>query len=241
MHDHAAATDIGRVRDHNEDAYTVVPLIDGVLCAVADGMGGHAAGEVASELAVESMNVAGRLVRRGETALPLLEQAVDEAHAKIREQAQDGRQGMGCTLTAGAVRPGQVELLHIGDSRAYRLRGDEIEQLTKDDSLVGEMVRQNLISREEAQRHPSRSVLLRALGVGEVADFTSTTVEVQAKDVLLFCSDGLTTHLTDSRIRELVQGQRSLKKAAQALIEAANEAGGVDNITVVLVRCGGPA
>lgn len=239
MLEHAAVTDVGRVRDHNEDALAAVPLIDGLLVAVADGMGGHAAGEVASALAVEGVRRAARNTRKGESALPQLETQVDRAHEQIRKQAQDGREGMGCTLTAAAIRPGKVEILQIGDSRAYLLRDGEIQQLTDDDSLVGEMVRASVLSAEEARHHPARSVLTKALGIGEVADFTLVEAEVQDGDLLLVCSDGLTSMVNDDQIVDLVAAAKGVQAQAKALVAAANDAGGTDNITVVLARCKG--
>lgn len=241
MLEHAAVTDVGRVRDHNEDAHAVVPLIDGLLLAVADGMGGHAAGEVASALAVEGVQRAGRNTRRGESALVPLEEQIDRAHEKIRESAQDGREGMGCTLTVAALRPGKVELLQIGDSRAYLMHDDGLEQLTEDDSLVGEMVRAAVLTADEARHHPARSVLTKALGIGDVADFVTFEVEVRDGDLLLLCSDGLTSMVDDQTIHAILQSTRGLAAQAKALVAAANEAGGTDNITVVLARCKGAA
>ncbi len=241
MLEHAAVTDTGRVREHNEDAHVVVPLLDGLLVAVADGMGGHAAGEVASALAIEGVQRAGRNTRKGESALPQLELQVARAHAMIREQAQDGREGMGCTLTAAALRPGKVELLQIGDSRAYLAREDGLEQLTDDDSLVGEMVRAAVLSAEEARHHPARSVLTKALGIGGEADFALLEAEVKEGDVLLLCSDGLTSLVDDQRIHAILVATKGLPAQAKALVAAANDAGGTDNITVVLARCKGAA
>ena len=239
MVDHAALTDVGRTRDHNEDAYTIVPLLDGLLLAVADGMGGHAAGEVASALAIEGVARAGRNTRRGESALPQLEHQVDKAHHLIRESAQNGREGMGCTLTAAVLRPGKVEILQIGDSRAYLVRDDGMEQLTDDDSLVGEMVRASVLSPDEARHHPARSVLTKALGIGESAEFTTLDAMVAAGELLMICSDGLTSLLEDEMIHGVLMDTKGLKAQARALVEAANEAGGTDNITVVLAKCQG--
>lgn len=236
MKDHAALTDVGRTREHNEDAYAVVQLLDGLLCAVADGMGGHAAGEVASRIAIEKMEHAARAARLGQPLLPELQNAADAAHAAIREAAQDGREGMGCTLTVVAVRPGKLELLHIGDSRAYLLHDGAIEQLTDDDTLVGEMQRQALLTEAEAREHPARSVLTRALGVGQVADFSAATIDSRPGDLLLLCSDGLTGHLTDDELLARLDPKQGLEPVAKALVAAANEAGGSDNVTVVLAR-----
>ncbi len=236
MFEHAAATDVGRLRNHNEDSHLVVELPDGLLCAVSDGMGGHAAGEVASRLAIEHLAAAARELPAGEPALLRLQTAVQAAHAAIRAAATGGREGMGCTLTAAVWRDQAIELLSIGDSRAYRLRATSVEQLTEDDSLVGEMVRQKLLTADQARSHPARSYLTRALGVGTAAEYATATATLESGEVLLLCSDGLTAHVADDQILALVNGAATLAAAAAALVQAANEGGGSDNITVVLAR-----
>lgn len=239
MLDHAVASDVGRHRDHNEDRAGVAELADGLVAVVADGMGGHAAGEVASEIAVT------RLLRVAEEAadgglLDALEAAASEAHEAIREAARDGREGMGCTLTAAAVRPGRLELLHIGDSRAYVLSEGKLHQLTEDDTLVQEMVSERVLTAEQARSHPARSVLTQALGVGDAATCKRIETELAGGEILLLCSDGLNGQLRDDRIQFILTHTRSLASAARRLVEAANRAGGRDNITVLLVRCPGP-
>lgn len=237
------ATDVGRVRDHNEDACLVAPVPGGLVLAVADGMGGHAAGEVASGLAIEGLQRAVDRIRGPGAALGILQDEVERAHQAIRAAAQGEREGMGCTLTVAALWPGQVEILQIGDSRAYCYDDTGLVQLTEDDSLVGEMVRANILSAAAARHHPARSVLTRALGIGPHADCQAVIRPVADGQLLLLCSDGLTSMLDDAAIAARLAAGGDLEALAQGLVAAANEAGGSDNITVVLAPCrgGGPS
>lgn len=229
-------TDVGRQRSSNEDNYFEghprVPIL-----AVADGMGGARAGEVASKLAVE---VFAEMGTDGEGPEQLLEAIVKEANRRIYELAQkdESRAGMGCTLTAAFVGDGEITIGHVGDSRAYRLRGEQLEQLTSDHSLVEELVRQGKLTAEEAEVHPQRSIITRALGPEPEVEVDAFTHSAKPDDVYLLCSDGLTGMVQDERIAEILLGRSSLKQAAEALIAAANENGGRDNITVVLFRLG---
>lgn len=238
MMDYAMASDVGRHRDHNEDRVGAAPLPDGLLGVVADGMGGHAAGEVASQMAMDALLAAAGPAAEGESLLGALEAAALAAHAAIQAAAQDGREGMGCTLTAAAVRPGRIELLHIGDSRAYVIGEAGMRQITTDDTLVQEMVSERVLTAEQARSHPARSVLTQALGVGERPTFLQIEEPVADGVLLLLCSDGLTAHLSDEKIARQIELSRSLGSAARRLVEAANRAGGRDNISVLLVRCG---
>lgn len=235
MSDSAYATDVGRERHHNEDSVAVVPLVDGVLCAVADGMGGHAAGEIASQLAIDAMVAIAPQIRAGQSGLQAILSAAGRAHRAILDAARDGREGMGCTLTVAALRPDSVEVLHIGDSRAYRIENSSIAQLTRDHTMVEQMVRENILTPEQARTHPARNYLMRALGVDPV-QFDTETFERDGHEVFLLCSDGLTGHLQDAEILKRVNCAASLDDAVQDLVRAANEGGGSDNITVVLAR-----
>lgn len=232
--DHAAASDVGRMRKANEDSYFVrVPLF-----VVADGMGGAQAGEVASQIAVDAF--ADPL---DETLAPerRLAAAVQSANREIHDQslADQSRQGMGTTLTSALLGDEELTLAHVGDSRAYRLRDGELTRLTTDHSLVGEMVRRGAITEAEAEVHPQRSILTRALGPEREIEVDTLTHTVRDGDVYLLCSDGLTGMVSDAQIAEVAGSGVPLREVAEELIARANAAGGVDNITVVAFRVGG--
>jgi serine/threonine protein phosphatase PrpC len=230
--EHFERTDTGRQRRGNEDAfYARAPLF-----AVADGMGGAQAGEVASHLAVEVLEQglpdgAGSVEER-------LRARVSEANERIMESAQadDARAGMGTTLTVAYVGEDDLTVAHVGDSRLYRLRDGTFERLTDDHSLVEELVRQGKLTPEEADEHPQRSIITRALGAEEGVEADSATWAGRHDDVYLICSDGLTSMVPEARVAEVLAAGRSLAAAGRALIDAANDAGGRDNITVVLFR-----
>jgi protein phosphatase len=230
--EHAALSDLGREREGNEDSFLDLPP----LFVVADGMGGAEAGEVASQTVVE---VFGEAVAAGE--LPEgLEATIQSANARIYAMAQENpeRKGMGCTTTASYVSGGRLTVAHVGDSRLYRLRGGVFEQLTDDHSLVGGLVRLGQLTPEEAENHPQRSVILRAVGVEAQVEVDVLQHELEAGDVYMACSDGLTGMVRDVVIAETLGMFSSLSDAAEMLIELANAAGGKDNITVVLFRIG---
>ena len=221
-------SDPGRRRRRNEDAYVVSPP----LFAVADGMGGAQAGELASRIAVEAMGE--------ETATPGEERVltlIREANRRVfdRSSQDASASGMGTTMTAALVGDdGQVTIGHVGDSRAYLLREGRLEQLTEDHSLVAELVRTGKLSAEEAEHHPQRSVITRALGTDPEVDVDTFTVEARAGDLFLLCSDGLTSMLDDEEILRTVEdAEGDIESAAQGLIGKANRGGGEDNITVV--------
>jgi protein phosphatase len=230
--EHAALSDVGREREGNEDSFLERPP----LFVVADGMGGAEAGEVASQTVVE---VFGEAAAAGE--LPAgLEATVQRANARIYAMAQENpeRAGMGCTTTASFVSGGRLTVAHVGDSRLYRLRGGAFEQLTDDHSLVGGLVRLGQLTPEEAENHPQRSVILRAVGVEAKVEVDVLQHELEAGDVYMACSDGLTGMVRDVVIAETLGMFSRLAEAAEMLIELANAAGGKDNITVVLFRVG---
>ena len=238
--EHAERTDTGRQRRANEDAYHArAPLF-----AVADGMGGAQAGEVASATAVEALS--GGLPDGAGTVEQRLARAVQDANERIHalSVADEDRAGMGTTLTAAYVGEAEVTIVHVGDSRCYRWRGGELERLTTDHSLVEELVRQGRLSPEEAEEHPQRSIITRALGPEAVVQPDALTVPARAGDVFLLCSDGLTSMVPEAGVRTVLADAPTLRTAAANLVERANSAGGRDNITVVLFRledAGGPA
>ncbi len=231
--EHAERSDTGRVRSTNEDSY----LVRSPLFVVADGMGGASAGEVASRLAVEAF--AAGLPSGAETE-DRLESVVRSANALIHSEAQadPSRRGMGTTVTAVLVGDGSAAVAHVGDSRAYLIRDGSIEQLTRDHTLVDELVRQGRLTAEEAAAHPQRSIITRALGPEPEVEVDTSTHELLAGDLLLLCSDGLTGMVDEPSLLHTVTAAKTLTAACRSLVKQANEAGGRDNITVVLVRVG---
>jgi PPM family protein phosphatase len=222
---HAGRSHPGRRRRRNEDSYVIAPP----LFAVADGMGGARAGEIASRLAAAAVREEGG--ERVDVA-----ELIQEANRRVFERARDdaSASGMGTTMTVALVEADHVTIGHVGDSRAYRLRDNALEQLTEDHSLVAELVRSGKLSPEEAESHPQRSVITRALGTEPDVDADTFTVEAHAGDVFLLCSDGLTTMVEDDHIVEVVNRHRGdLERAAKQLIADANRSGGEDNVTVV--------
>ncbi len=226
-----AGTDTGRQRRANEDSL----LARAPLFVVADGMGGAQAGEVASRLAVESFQLGVQDASQPELALADLAIA---ANTRIHElsHANAEHAGMGTTLTAVYVGEQEVAIAHVGDSRAYCLRDGQLERLTDDHSLVDELMRQGRLTPEEAIEHPQRSVITRALGPEGTVEVDTRSVRARAGDVYLICSDGLTTMIGEDQIAQVLLAHPRLRDAGEALIAAANEAGGRDNITVVLLR-----
>jgi len=226
-------TDVGRQRNANED--DLFAAADAGLFAVADGMGGARAGEVAAKAAVEQL--AG-LEEKREVGERELATVVEEANRRIHElsRSDEALAGMGTTMTAVSVGDGEVAIAHVGDSRAYRLRDDELERLTHDHSLVDEMVRAGRLTPEEAEVHPQRSIITRALGPEPQVEVERMTYPARSGDVYLICSDGLTTMVPEDAVAAILRGRSSLQQAAEDLVRAANEAGGKDNVTVVLFR-----
>lgn len=232
--DHAARTDTGRARQANEDSYWV----RSPLFVLADGMGGAQAGEVASKTAVDVFSAHGGLPDGPGTYEERLAALVEQANARVHERAHSDEQfaGMGTTLTVAYVGEDDLAIAHVGDSRFYVLREGKLSQLTDDHSLVGELVRRGQISAEEAEDHPQRSIITRALGIeGEVV-VDHFSWPVRDGDVFLLCSDGLTGMVPDARVAEIISASPDLSTAATRLVAAANDAGGRDNITVILFR-----
>jgi PPM family protein phosphatase len=229
---YAVASDTGRRRRRNEDNYVVAPP----LFAVADGMGGAQAGEVASQLAASALE-------GGNTDAPdgpqRIDELIQEANRRIFDRASSdpSASGMGTTMTVALVEGMSVAIGHVGDSRAYLVRGEHMEQLTEDHSLVNELLKSGKLSEEEAQVHPQRSVITRAVGTDPDVDVDGFTIEAEDGDVFLICSDGLSDMVEDEEILELLHRDRDdLDKAVRALVSAANRGGGEDNITAVAFR-----
>jgi protein phosphatase len=223
-----AATDVGRQRERNEDSYLSTPP----LYAVADGMGGHRGGNVASSIA---MRVLARIAQPGNW--PQLGEQVRQANRAILQQAHGDRtlSGMGTTLTAAFMDGDEVHLAHVGDSRAYLLRGGQLGQITEDHTLVHRMVQEGKITEEEAEHHPQRSILIRALGVEDPVEVDETNFAAQEGDRVLLCSDGLYSMVGDQQIKDVLTSTPNPQEASDKLVELANGAGGQDNITVVIL------
>ncbi len=226
----ASLTHVGRVRDHNEDACGAFDELQ--LWLVTDGLGGHAAGEVASALAMEAIPAA---MREGQT----LEAAIETAHCRISEAPAQGqgRPGMGCTVVALQLDGPHYRIAWVGDSRVYRWDG-ALHQETKDHSYVQRLIDASVITPEEARRHPQRNMITQALGGLDLGDLKVDSVMGPRNpgDLFLLCSDGLTGEVTDNQIAELLTEPRSLQEKADALVQAVLDQGGSDNITVVLVE-----
>ena len=227
-------TDTGKRRRRNEDEYVVEPP----LFAIADGMGGAQAGELASSLAAGAVRDDETVSGSGERRVTEL---IQEANRRVYQRSsQDASaSGMGTTMTVALVEDGAVVFGHVGDSRAYLIRDGRLEQLTEDHSLVAELVRSGKLSPEEAETHPQRSVITRALGTDPDVDVDTFSIPTHPGDLFMLCSDGLTAMVEDEAILEAVERNRGdLQTAVKALIRAANKGGGEDNITVVFFEIG---
>lgn len=235
------ASDKGRVRDLNEDSFCLhgfdrqEPL---GFCILSDGMGGHNAGEVASQRTVQF--AAEELLKdKSLTEAPrLLNQAVKTANERVYQMAManQSQYGMGATLVMACICSDEAYIANVGDSRAYAYRKGELIQITKDHSIVEEMVANGTITKEEARNHPQRNIITRAIGADKETEADIFEYDYYAGDVLLLCSDGLSSMLTDDEIKEVVSRNTDAKTMVSVLIEAANDRGGRDNITVICIR-----
>jgi protein phosphatase len=226
----AGRTDTGRRRRRNEDAYVVAPP----FFAIADGMGGAQAGEIASRLAARALEEGADDDGGGAARVVEL---IQEANRRVYQRSSEdpSTSGMGTTMTVALVEGDTVSIGHVGDSRAYRIRDGELAQLTEDHTLVQELMRSGKLTPEEAETHPQRSVITRALGTDPDVDVDTFPVDARTGDVFMLCSDGLTTMVGDEAILRIVEENRGdLDAAAEALVSTANRGGGEDNITVVL-------
>jgi protein phosphatase len=227
----AGATDRGRVRPGNEDAFVVAPP----LYVVADGMGGHRGGEVAARLAVSALAARGPALAAAEGEA--LAEALREANRMILDTAAEDEalRGMATTCTAVLVRGRLARIAHVGDSRAYLFRGGRLTQLTEDHSVVAQLVKEGYLSAEEALHHPRRNVILRALGHQPALEPETAEVVLDAEDRLLLCSDGLTNMVLDDAIAAVLASEDDAESAAHRLVGLANAAGGADNVTVIVI------
>lgn len=234
----AARSHVGMRRQENEDRHALVTDLG--LYIVADGMGGHRAGQVASQLACEGAVRAIETLQGASVSLAeRLRHAVNSANREIFIAAQRDAElsGMGTTFVGMLFDGERLALAHVGDSRAYLLRQGRLRALTDDHSIVGELLRRHEISEQDAREHPHRHVLTRALGVRSTTEPDLAEMTPQPGDIFILCSDGLTGHVSDEDIARWLTECEDLETAATGLVESANDAGGLDNITVVLVRC----
>jgi protein phosphatase len=234
----AVRTDVGRRRQANEDAYAIESEVG--LFLVADGMGGHRAGQVASRMASEAtLRAASEARESPESLLERAARVVAAANREVFDTAQGDSElaGMGTTLVVLVVEGTRAVVAHVGDSRAYRVRDGDIEQLTVDHSVVADLVSRGEISEAESQNHPHRHVLTRAVGVGRSVEADLSEISLAPGDAYVLCSDGLTGLVTDEEIAKEVSEGDDLEAVSERLVTRANERGGNDNITVVLVHC----
>ncbi len=232
----AGATDTGCVRSANQDSYYIDP--DGRFFVVADGMGGHAGGEVASKIAVDSIRACLDSLWDTETdPQKLMQDAIDKANQAIinDQMANPVRSDMGTTVVLLLFRDDQPWFCHIGDSRLYRLRGAKLEQISDDHTWIARAIQTGVVNADDAKSHPWRHMLLQCLGREDLKSITAREIEWQPGDRFLICSDGLTEELSDDRITHQLKSIRNCQQAAEALIDSAKTRGGRDNITVVIV------
>ncbi|HEC12193.1 MAG TPA: Stp1/IreP family PP2C-type Ser/Thr phosphatase [Acidiferrobacteraceae bacterium] len=241
-------TDTGQVREHNEDSIATEPSIG--LAVLADGMGGHQAGEVASQIAVEAVTekinryidareADSKEDENSDSHIEKLVQAVEDANTQILRIAEERPEcrGMGATIVAAFFKDDRFSVAHLGDSRMYRLRGDSLKQITDDHSLVQELVRQGMLTPEEAQGSLNKNLITRALGIEDHVTPDINQGKIEEGDLYLLCSDGLTDVVNDEQIRQTLHNANGeLEESASTLVNMANEAGGPDNISVILVR-----
>ncbi len=251
--DFGARTDTGRVRENNEDSFRLAPELN--LFVLSDGMGGQASGEVASRVATESivahcreaesdpsMPLVGTRIAGVSDAANRLASAIRHANDEVRRAAEENPEwnGMGATVVAVQFVDDRMTLAHVGDSRAYRLRTGELEQLTQDHSFVAEQVRRGMMTQKEAEHSKLQNVLLRALGAEPIVDIDVQEELILEGDTILVCSDGLTRDLSNAQIaaalNEAEEEHQGAQEAAERLVDLANQAGGGDNITAIVVR-----
>ncbi|HHV38029.1 MAG TPA: Stp1/IreP family PP2C-type Ser/Thr phosphatase, partial [Tepidimicrobium sp.] len=230
-------------RDRNQDAYFISSSETHPLFIIADGMGGHKAGEVASNMAIEIVSnqlveVLQKLTSDEEEIRNEIRSSIDIANEKIykRSLIDERLSGMGTTITIAYINRWKVYIGHVGDSRAYILRKRTLHQLTRDHSLVEELIRNGSISEEEAKNHPQRNIITRAVGTNDDVEVDLIVGEIYEDDILLLCSDGLSNMLSDDEIEKILLNSSSMGEACENLVELSKDKGGFDNITVLAVK-----
>ena len=243
---YAGLTHTGMVRDHNEDAYKLPEDTDaltlaknGYLYVLADGMGGHQKGEVASTVTTDTVSTeyyASIIQISNENPEQAIVEALANAIEVANEKVMDATQGGGTTIVAAVLYEDRLVSMNVGDSRAYLLRDNELYLLSRDHSLVSRLVEMGKITDEEALTHPRRNVLYQALGQGSEVEIHTVTEKLQLGDIIILCSDGLWGEVSDPAIKETLNNAETPIEAAQKLIESANESGGADNITAIIIQ-----
>lgn len=236
-------SDVGKLREINQDAFYYCDYEQLPIFAVADGMGGHNAGEIASNLAIQTIKESYYKEREDiiqqKLEIPrFINETLKKANEKIHIQSQEQKNfnGMGTTVTMGFIYDNEIFIGHIGDSRAYLLKNGELIQLTQDHSLVAELVKNGSISREEAQNHPQKNIITRALGTDISVNIDILSRELEDNDIIMLCTDGLTNMVSEGKIKEILLSEDNSEILCNKLIYTANELGGFDNSTVMIIK-----
>ena len=235
-------TDVGMVRDNNQDSYFVSVNEDIPLFVVADGMGGHKAGEIASNMAINIIKdtfLKLKTLPMDEISITkLIEQSIKEANEKIylKSIEKEAYSGMGTTVTLAYIINRKLCIGHVGDSRAYLFKGENLIQITEDHSLVNELVKNGSITLEEAKTHPQRNIITRAVGTSETIEMDIVVREYEEGNILLLCSDGLTSMVKDSQIQDILSKEKNIQEACENLVSLSNDNGGYDNTTVIAIK-----
>lgn len=235
-------SDVGKIRENNQDAFYASLDVFFPLYMVADGMGGHKAGEVASSMVksiIESnfSNAKDSLLNE-DLIINLIKESIEEANTKIylKSLEDEKYKGMGTTITLAYILKNKIYIGHVGDSRAYLIRGENIFQITEDHSYVNELLKTGSITKEEAKTHPKRNMITRAVGSSSIIEMDLIIKEYDINDILLLCSDGLSNMLKEFEIKDVFIGQDDIQKACETLATMANNKGGFDNITIVAIK-----
>lgn len=237
-----AKSDIGKIRENNEDTFYVSKDIKVPLYLVADGMGGHKAGEIASSMAIDIIeknftNLKNKSIDE-DKIIKLIKKSIEEANTKIYLKSIGNKQlkGMGTTITLAYILKNKIYLGHVGDSRAYLIKDEDIYQITEDHSFVNELLKSGSITKEEAKTHPKKNMITRAVGSSSIIEMDLMVKKYDKNDILILCSDGLTNMVTDSEILETLKSEYDVQKSCEILVDLANDNGGRDNITVVAIK-----
>ena len=238
-----ASTDRGRIRENNQDYYYFSKSSKLPLFIVADGMGGHKAGEVASKMAVDVIvkvftEADINKLDREDVIIDTIRRAIVEANNVIFQKSIEDLEcnGMGTTITIAYLLNNKLIIGHIGDSRAYSIKDNELKQETEDHSLVAQLVKNGSITAKEAQFHPQKNIITRAVGTSKSIDIDIVIAEVKKDDIILLCTDGLTNMVDESEIKNIIFTNENMQSACDNLVKKANELGGIDNITVIAVK-----